>query len=175
MQLRPVEGSMNGCAIIRAMLRFEAKLEYTEDGCRVWCGAQTRGSRGRYVRKKRHKGKRRANNGPKYGQFWIGPEKRDTIKAHIFAAFLAGKISTPRVPQGMHLAHSCKHGSLCVDCTRLVPASVNLGEARTAPIRAKHRPSPSELKPRSRRKRKQPGNPEKFRHRQKEALTIAAE
>jgi hypothetical protein len=100
---------------------------------------------------KRRKGKRRKNNSPFYGKFWVGPGQKDTVNAHVFAAWLAGIIPTPRVPVGMHLAHSCQHGSLCMDCLRLVPAAVNLEEARTQPIRATHPERPKKRKTAGRR------------------------
>lgn len=136
-----VEVKLNGCQIIKAMLRFEQKLVVTEDGHRVWNGAQTKGGKGRYkINKhcnigKRLKGKRKSNaNNPAYGKFWVGPDKKQTVQAHVFAAFVAGKIPTLRVPEGCHLDHHCHHGTLCVDCTELVAAEINLERARTRPI-----------------------------------------
>lgn len=138
---------MNGCQIIKAMLRFEQKLLTMANGCRVWNGAQTKGGVGCYKRKKRCKGKRRPNaNNPAYGKFWVGPDKKMTVQAHVFAAYVAGKIPTLRVPDGHHLDHCCQHGTLCVDCTELVSAEVNLERARTRPIGRLHLVPPSQRK-----------------------------
>jgi hypothetical protein len=165
---------MNGCAIIRAILRFEQKLERTERGCRIWTGAQTKGSRGKYKRKKRCKGKRRPNNSSPYGKFWVGPGQKDTVQAHVFAAFLAGKIKTLRVPAGMHLDHDCEHGTLCVDCTELVPCGVNCQRAKTRPIPKSTLPPPSKRKPRRRRIQRTSGNPKKSLPVAKKNLTSEA-
>jgi len=119
---------ITGCAIIAAIPRFEHKLQQRGQH-RLWQGAQTRGGK--------HKGHKAG--GP-YGQFWVGPAKSDTVKAHVFAAFLAGKIPTLRVPAGMHLDHCCEN-TLCVDCTELVIAKVNLERRHTRP-HAKRSPSP---------------------------------
>jgi hypothetical protein len=162
-----------GCQLIAAMVRFEKKLYITEDGHRLWAGAQTRGGVGVKGRCKCDRRRKRKTDGnPFYGKFWVGPDKKATIQAHVFAAFFAGKIPTLRVPDGMHLAHSCPHGSLCVDCTRLVPAHVNLEEARTAPIRAHHNPLPFKRDKRSKRRQRKPGNPFKVSRQQKEGCTI---
>lgn len=107
---------ITGCAIIAAIPRFENKLLH-ERHHRVWQGAQTRGGR--------HNGRRAG--GP-YGKFWVGPGPKDTVQAHVFAAYLDGKLRTPRVPAGMHLDHdtdACPYGTLCVSCTELVTAAVN--------------------------------------------------
>jgi hypothetical protein len=157
-------GLMNGCALLRAILRFEQKLEYTEDGHRIWTGARSCGGKGVYKRKKRHKGKKRPN--VLYGKFWVGPGK--TVSAHVFAAFIAGKIKSLRVPEGMHLDHHCSRGGLCVDCTELKTAKENIELARTRPIRATPPPRPKRV-------RRKSGNPVNFHQRQKTSLTIAAE
>jgi hypothetical protein len=117
---------INGCSIIAAIPRFERKLRKAGE-CRVWQGAQTRGG----------KCKGRGRGGGPYGKFWIGPAQTDTIQAHVFAAFLDGKIPTLRVPEGMHLDHdldNCPHGSLCVACTELVTAEVNLARRHSRRI-----------------------------------------
>lgn len=145
---RAVKGeTMTGCQIISAMLRFEAKLVTMPNGCRIWNGAQTKGGRGCYTRKKRCKGKRRSTaNSPPYGKFWVGPDKKHTVNAHVFAAYVAGKIPTLRVPDGCHLDHRCEHGTLCVDCTELVPCQVNLQRARQGRIGRLDLPPPSKRK-----------------------------
>lgn len=167
---RAVESEkMTGCQIIRAMLRFEAKLITMPNGCRIWNGAQTKGGRGCYKIKKlgerkRLKGKRRCcKNSPPYGKFWVGPDKKHTVNAHVFAAFIAGKIPTLRVPEGMHLDHRCRHGTLCVDCTELVPFDVNLQRARQGAIGRIDLPPPSQRrKPHKKATRRKPGHPKKF-------------
>ena len=149
---------MNGCQIISAMVRFEAKLLTMPNGCRIWNGAQTKGGVGRYKikklnGKKRLKGKPRPkDNLPPYGKFWVGPDKKNTVQAHVFAAFMAGKIPTLRVPDGCHLDHRCQHGTLCVDCTELVPSTVNLQRAREGRIGRIDLPPPSQRRKASRRK-----------------------
>lgn len=163
------ESEMNGCQIIKAMLRFEQKLITTEDGHRIWTGAQTKGGpRGGSCYKikkrcgvKRLKGTRKPMNGsPPYGKFWVGPDKKQTVQAHVFAAFIAGKIGKLRVPCGMHLNHKCHHGTLCVDCTELVTAEANLEQARRGAIgRESVPPPPSKRRKPSRRGKRRTGNP----------------
>jgi len=99
------------CYLMQLEARFLQYLDVKADGCRVWTGAQSRGGQRPY-------------SGP-YGSFWVDSE-HNTVRAHIFAAFLAGKIPDLRVPEGKHLDHGCDHGTLCVDCTELVPKAVNL-------------------------------------------------
>lgn len=166
---------ITACAMLLAIPRFLAKTEVTASGCRIWTGAQTKGGLGKYKVRKcngktRLKGKPRPNDkNPSYGKFWVGPGKKDTVQAHVFAAWLAGKIQTFRVPNGFHLDHHCEHGNgtLCMDCTELVPAAVNLERARTRPILKATRLPPSKLKPRSRAKQRGSGNPKKVCYGQK--------
>lgn len=171
------ELGMNGCQILSAIMRFERKLITMDNGCRVWNGAQTKGGLGRYKVKKhkdrkRLKGKPRPNgNNPAYGKFWVGPHKKNTVQAHVFAAFLAGKIPTLRVPDGFHLDHRCDHGTLCVDCTELVPAEVNLQRAREGRIGRADIPPPSQRRKPSRRRSRKPGNLKKVSPVAKNACT----
>lgn len=130
--------------MLLAILRFERKCQHMPNGCRVWTGAQTAGGRGKGPRGGKAKGKN-GGGGP-YGNFWLGPTQKDTVKAHVFAAFIAGKIPTLRVPLGYHLDHDCDHGPLCVDCTELVPDIVNLQRIHTRPQRMDTRPVVSRLK-----------------------------
>jgi len=106
--------------------RFERHLKRMPDGCRIWTGAQSRGGNRPY-------------SGP-YGSFYIDRE-HNAVRAHIFAAFLAGKIPTLKVPEGFHLDHGCDHGTLCVDCTELVPKEVNLARGRAKGRKKMHDPS----------------------------------
>jgi hypothetical protein len=99
------------CYLMQLEARFLQYLENKPDGCRVWTGAKSRGGQ-------------RPWSGP-YGSFWVDSE-HNTVRAHVFAAFLAGKIPTLRVPLGQNLDHGCDHGTLCIDCTELVPKGVNL-------------------------------------------------
>lgn len=99
------------CRLLQLEARFLKHLEVKPNGCRVWTGAQSRGGQRPY-------------SGP-YGSFYIDVE-HNAVRAHIFAAFLAGKIPSLRVPPGHHLDHTCEHGTLCVDCTELVPWRENL-------------------------------------------------
>jgi hypothetical protein len=161
----PPDGELNamckptGCQLIGAILRFEKKLDRQENGCRVWTGAQTKGGKGRCKRDRRRK---RKNSGGPYGKFWVGPGQKDTVQAHVFAAFLAGKIPTLRVPDGIHLDHFCQHATLCVDCVEPVTCEENLRRRHTRPLPKADRPAPSKLRRRRRAVRKGPGNPKKF-------------
>lgn len=103
--------ALTPCYVLALEARFLRHLQQTPSGCRVWTGAQSRGGN-------------RPASGP-YGSFYIDRE-HNAVRAHIFAAFLAGKIPFIKVPCGMHLDHTCQHGTLCVDCTELVPYQVNL-------------------------------------------------
>lgn len=103
------------CYLIKLEARFLQHVETKPDGCRVWTGAQSRGGQRPY-------------SGP-YGSFYIDKE-HNAVRAHVFAAFLAGKIPSLRVPPGHHLDHGCDHGTLCIDCTELVPIPVNLARGR---------------------------------------------
>lgn len=103
--------ALTPCRLLELEARFLKHLDVKPDGCRVWTGAQSRGGQRPY-------------SGP-YGSFYIDRE-HNAVRAHVFAAFLAGKIPSLRVPAGHHLDHGCDHGTLCVDCTELVPIAVNL-------------------------------------------------
>ena len=95
--------------------RFERYLVSMPGGCRVWTGAKSKGGQ-------------RPWSGP-YGSFWVDKE-HNTVRAHVFAAFVAGKLTELRLPPGLQLDHTCDHGTLCVDCTELVPGSENLKRGR---------------------------------------------
>lgn len=113
------------CQIMKIEARFLRHLKTMPNGCRIWMGARSRGGN-------------RPHSGP-YGSFRID-RQHNSVRAHVFAAFLAGKIPSLRVPAGMNLDHSCVYGTLCVDCTELVPATVNRERAHSRPIRrAGHR------------------------------------
>jgi hypothetical protein len=103
---------LTGCQIIAADLRF-AKLSMAVGKCRLWLGARSRG------------GGKRKGGGP-YGSFNPGAGLQ-TVRAHVWAAWRAGKIKELRVPAGMHLDHECNQ-SLCVEgvCIVLKPKAVNL-------------------------------------------------
>lgn len=73
------------CYLIKLEARFLQHCEVMPDGCRVWRGAQSRGGQRPY-------------SGP-YGSFYIDKE-HNAVRAHVFAAFLAGKIPSLRVPLG---------------------------------------------------------------------------
>lgn len=150
---------MNGCYLISAILRFEKKLERQANGCRVWTGAQTKGGKGRFKRDKRRKCK---NAGGPYGKFWVGPGKKDTVQAHVFAAFIAGKIPTLRVPDGVHLDHYCQHATLCVDCVEPVSCEENLRRRWERPLPKATLPAPSKRRKPRRRTQRPSGNPEKL-------------
>lgn len=66
--------------------------------CRLWTGAQSKG------------GKRPAS-GP-YGSIWIPGV--GGVRVHVAAAWVAGIIPTPRVPDGMNLDHECER-TLCIE------------------------------------------------------------
>lgn len=80
---------------------------------RIWDGAQSKGGQ-------------RPKSGP-YGSVCIPGVKGGGVRVHVAAAWVAGLIKEPRVPEGMHLDHRCER-TLCIEDTHfeLVPALVNL-------------------------------------------------
>lgn len=84
--------------------------------CRLWDGAQSRGGA--------HKG--RKAGGP-YGSIRIPGFGKGGVRVHVAAAWTAGLIAEPRVPDGMHLDHQCER-TLCIEAGHfeLVPCAVNL-------------------------------------------------
>jgi hypothetical protein len=117
--------TLTPCYLLALEARFMKRLEVMPDGCRVWRGAQSRGGK-------------RPSSGP-YGSFYIDRE-HNAVRAHVFAAFLAGKIPGLRVPEGFNLDHHCHHGTLCVDCTELVTKQVNLERRWTRPLQSLRAP-----------------------------------
>lgn len=126
---------LTGCQQIALEARFLKYVRPLPSGCLIWTGAQTSGGFAA-------KGKSKSRGGP-YGSFKVGKDaegkNHGTRRAHIVWAFLRGRIPTLRVPEGHHLDHTCKSGTLCIECTELVPSLVNLqrnwskGHAHNAP------------------------------------------
>lgn len=81
--------------------------------CRIWEGARTKG------------GKRPGSGF--YGSIRIPGVPGGGVRAHVAAAWVAGRLKEPRLPDGMHLDHECER-SLCIEDEHfeLVPALVNL-------------------------------------------------
>lgn len=78
--------------------------------CKLWTGAQSKGGK-------------RPKSGP-YGSIRIpgfGP-----VRVHVAAAWAAGLIDEPRLPEGMNLDHGCER-TLCIehDHYALIPALDN--------------------------------------------------
>jgi hypothetical protein len=99
------------CARIVVAAKLAARSHLTLAGrnglrlpCRIWDGAQSKGGK-------------RPKSGP-YGSVVI-PGIAGGIRAHVVAAWVAGKIPLPRVPAGMHLDHECER-TLCIEETHLV-------------------------------------------------------
>lgn len=78
--------------------------------CRLWTGAQSKGGK-------------RPNSGP-YGSIWIPGV--GGVRTHVAAAWAAGIIPEPRVPDGMNLDHGCER-TLCIEPEHyaLIPALAN--------------------------------------------------
>lgn len=78
--------------------------------CRLWTGAQSKGGK-------------RPKSGP-YGSIWIPGV--GGVRVHVAAAWVAGIIPTPRVPEGMNLDHGCER-TLCIEHSHyeLIPALDN--------------------------------------------------
>ena len=110
------------CYLLALEARFMKHVEVAPSGCRVWRGTQSRGGK-------------RPSSGP-YGSFYIDRE-HNAVRAHVFSAFLDGKIPSLRVPSGHNLDHHCEHGhgTLCLDCIKLVPEEVNRELRWTRPLK----------------------------------------
>lgn len=110
---------ITGCERIAAEARFLRLLEVKPNGCRVWTGALSRGGN-------------RPKSSP-YGSFRVN--RALVVRAHVFAAYVSGLIADLRVPCGMNLDHECpEHGTLCIDCIQLIPATLNRQLAHSRPI-----------------------------------------
>lgn len=94
---------------------FEISDEHFYDStpCHIWTGAKSRGGN-------------RFSEKAFYGSFNVGGEVKNSVRAHVFAAWLAKLIEEIRVPYGMNLDHLCCR-SLCVNALHfeLVPATEN--------------------------------------------------
>lgn len=85
-------------------------------GCLWWCGARSRGGE-------------RGSDKAWYGSLWIGPDKRDTVRAHVAVATAHGLITDFRVPFLMNLDHTCRR-SLCVEHSHLELVTREENQAR---------------------------------------------
>lgn len=94
---------------------FEISNKYFHEGtpCHMWAGAKSRGGN-------------RFSEKAFYGSFNVGGEVKNSVRAHVFSAWLAKLIDEIRVPYGMNLDHLCSR-SLCVNALHfeLVPAIEN--------------------------------------------------
>jgi hypothetical protein len=81
--------------------------------CRYWQGA-------------RSKGGKRPGSGF-YGSIRIPGVPGGGVRAHVAAAWVAGILKEPRVPEGRHLDHRCER-SLCIedDHFELIPSLENI-------------------------------------------------
>lgn len=107
-----------GCVRLIVLARIAARsrqLLGSRNGlpkpCRLWEGAQSKGGN-------------RPKSGP-YGSIHIpgfGP-----VRVHVAAAWAAGKIPSPRVPEGFNLDHGCER-TLCIEDSHLdlIPKRTNL-------------------------------------------------
>lgn len=109
---------LTGCQFLSIQARFLRYVKRLPSGCMIWTGGRSVGG-GRDKRKR---------GGP-YGSFYVN-EEIGTRRAHVVWAWIEGKLRKPSVPDGKHLDHQCKSGTLCVCCTTLVPKSLNLAMAK---------------------------------------------
>ena len=108
---------MTGCERIALEARFLKFTKRLPCGCLVWTGAQSSGGN-------RKNGKHRNTGGP-YGRFYIN-KALNSKAAHVVWAWLQGIIPTLRVPEGHHIDHGCKSGTLCLSCIGLLSDKENL-------------------------------------------------
>lgn len=108
---------MTGCLrliVLTRLLQKSRVLLGSRNGnrkpCRLWTGGQSKGGG-------------RPSSGP-YGSIWI--PGIGSVRAHVAAAWIAGKIPSLRVPEGMNIDHTCER-TLCIedDHFELVPKQVN--------------------------------------------------